>query len=413
MGEKMNLKKYHDSIVKDPLYRNSLFLMMSSVVMTGFGFFFWTICSRLFSAHDIGMASTIISAMNLIVSISGLGLGMALIRFLPESKDKNKKINSCFAIVGLFSIIVSTVFLLGISFFSPELLFIKKNLYLSIAFILSVMFYGLFGLTESVFLSYGKAGFIVIKNLMFSVLKLVFPVLLVGFGSFGIFGSWGLSALISFIFSMVLLIKYFKYSFKLVIYDAIIKKVFSFSFGNYIAGFLSTMPSLVLPLLITNRLGAENTAYFYVSFMIAGLLFVIPSAVSSSLLVEGSKGKLRYNLNKAIKITSVLLIIGIGFVIFFGKYLLLLFGKEYVVGYSLLVVLAISSIFVAIKTIAISLLNVKKEVKKIVVLNLLTVIVVVPFGVLFMNYGLEAIGLVWLAGNFISCLGYFTMESLF
>ncbi len=143
----------HKQMFSEPLYKNSIYLMLSSVIMAGFGFFFWTINARLFSAHDVGLATTLISAATLLVSLSGLGLGIALIRFLPASKNKSHKINSCLTVALLFSVIVSTIFLLGINVFSPGLAFVQKNLYYSILFIVFTGSFLLFTMVESVFLA--------------------------------------------------------------------------------------------------------------------------------------------------------------------------------------------------------------------------------------------------------------------
>ena len=105
-------KEKYKKIMEDSLYKNSIYLMISSAVMAGFGFFFWLICARLFSAEDIGLATTIISVMGLIASISVLGLNSGLIRYLPTSKDKSKNVNTCFTIVALIAIIVSCIFCL-------------------------------------------------------------------------------------------------------------------------------------------------------------------------------------------------------------------------------------------------------------------------------------------------------------
>ena len=39
--------------LKDPLYKNSFFIMLSSITNAGFGFFFWMIAARLYSAEDV------------------------------------------------------------------------------------------------------------------------------------------------------------------------------------------------------------------------------------------------------------------------------------------------------------------------------------------------------------------------
>ncbi|MEM4266492.1 MAG: oligosaccharide flippase family protein, partial [Candidatus Nanoarchaeia archaeon] len=363
----------HKELFNESLYRNSIYLMLSSVIMAGLGFFFWTINARLFSPHDVGLATTLISAATLLVSISGLGLGMALIRFLPSSKRKSHKINSCLTVALLFSIIVSTIFLLGIKVFSPGLAFVQKNLYHSILFIVFTGSFLLFTMVESVFLAYRDAKYIVVKNTVFSIIKLVLPMLLIGFGSFGIFGSWGIAALLAFVYSVVVLVRKFYYEPKPVIYDSIIKRIGSYSFGNYVAGFLGSAPTLLLPIIITNKLGAEMTAYYYIPMMIAGLLFVIPTAVSQSLFAEGSSNKdLKVSLRKSVKLIALLLIPAVVAVIVFGKYLLGFFGSSYSAnGYYLLLVLAVTGFFVALKSIYTSILNIKKKILKLVLINLI------------------------------------------
>ena len=109
------MKSKIKAIFKDSLYSNSLFLMISTGVMSVFGFVFWIICARLFTAEEVGLATTIISVMGLITSFSLLGLGTGLIRYLPNSERKNDKINTCFTLVGVVSVIVTTIFILGMN----------------------------------------------------------------------------------------------------------------------------------------------------------------------------------------------------------------------------------------------------------------------------------------------------------
>jgi len=61
-----------------------------------------------------------------------------------------------------------------------------------------------------------------------------------------------------------------------------------FSLGNYIAGLIGGLSTMVLPMLITNIIGAKFSAYFYMDMMIANLLYIIPMATSQSLFAEGS-----------------------------------------------------------------------------------------------------------------------------
>ncbi|MCD6213638.1 MAG: oligosaccharide flippase family protein [Candidatus Desulfofervidus sp.] len=78
------LKEY----LRDPLYKNSFFIMLTSISNAGFGFFFWMLAAKLYPKEDVGIATALISSMALLVLLSRLGLDQSLIRFFPE-RDKN------------------------------------------------------------------------------------------------------------------------------------------------------------------------------------------------------------------------------------------------------------------------------------------------------------------------------------
>jgi O-antigen/teichoic acid export membrane protein len=81
------------------------------------------------------------------------------------------------------------------------------------------------------------------------------------------------------------------------------------SLGNYFAGLIAIAPTAIIPILITNILGAKFSAYFYMDMMIANVLYVIPTSTTTSLFAEGSynEEELRLHLRKAIKIISIYL----------------------------------------------------------------------------------------------------------
>jgi O-antigen/teichoic acid export membrane protein len=393
--------------IKDPLYKNSLFLMISTGVMSVFGFVFWIICARLYTAEQVGLATTIISVMSLITTFSLLGLGAGLVRYLPHSDRKNEKINTCLTLVSLVTIIVSTLFLLGIEIFSPRLFFIKENLILSGLFIIFMIFASCNSLLESIFASYRSAKYTLLKNTIFSVLKVVFPFLLVSLGVYGIFGSWMIGIIAGVVVSILVLVKKFGYKLKLVFHDSIIKKIGKYSFLSYVSGFIGSLPTLLLPLMITNSVHPEMTAYYYMAMMVANILFIIPQATATSLFAEGSNNEkeLKNHMKKAVKIIGFLIIPAILITIFFGKYILLMLGKDYASeGYVLLNYLTISCLFMSINSIIGSLLQVKRRMKELVTINVVSAVFTLGLSVLWMSKGLQGIGLAWLVSKVIVCL---------
>jgi O-antigen/teichoic acid export membrane protein len=386
----------------DILYRNSIYLMISSVVLTGFGFFFWTINAKLFSPHDVGIATTVISAMNLIASLASLGLGIALVRFLPSSKDKSGQINSGMAVTTLAAIIIATAFVTGLSIFSPKLLFIKQNLYYGIVFIMIVAFQAQSNYFDRVFVALRDTKYALLKNSVFSVFKLIFPFLLIGFGAFGIFGSWGLALLISSLYSIWVLAQRFRIHPEPVIYDSILRKIFSFSFWNYVSNIINMLPGLVLPLIITQYLSPEQTAYYYVAMMIASLVFIIPIAVSSSMFAEGSNAihQMRRLTIKSTWLIAVLIVPALLVLIFAAPFLLGLFGEDYSSsGTTLLIILALSAIPQAVKSVYLSILNVRQRMGELIAANAIVSISVIGLSIWMIPGGLNSLGIAWMLGQ--------------
>ena len=386
--------------------------MLSTGVMAVFGFFFWIINTSLYSSEQVGIGTTLISIMTLISSFSLLGLGNSLIKYLPTSDKKNEKINTSFMLVGLTSIFVSIFFLVFLKTFSPRLLFVRESIIFSLLFILFIVFSSLNTISEIVFIAYRSSKFVLIKNTISSIVKLILPIFLVALGAYGIFMSMGIAIAVAFLFSLIFLILRFNYLPKPIIDRIAVKRMTKFSLGNYIAGFIGGLPAMVLPILITNSIGAKFSAYFYLDMMIANLLYVIPSATSQSLFAEGSYSEieLKVHLKKAIKIISIIIIPAIIVTFLFGNYILLAFGKEYSYeGFILLKLLSISGIFISINAIGGTILNIKIKIKLLILLSLINTTVILSLSVFFIKmnlFGVVGVGIGWIVGQGIISVIY-------
>ena len=406
------ISKFYKLLANDSLYRNSIYLMLSTGVMAVFGFFFWIINARLYSAEQVGIGTTLISVMTLISSFSILGLGNGLIRYLPTSERKNKKINTSFTLVILMSILISVICLIFLKTFSPKLLFIRENIIFSLLFILFAVFTSLNAISENVFIAYRSSKFILLKNTVSSITKLILPAFLVTLGAYGILMSTGIAIAVAFLFSLMILILRFNYLPKPIIDRSVVKKMTKFSLGNYIAGLIAILPVTVLPILITNLIGAEFSAYFYMDMMIVSLLYIIPTATSQSLFAEGSysETELKVQLKKALKIISIIIIPAIIITSLLGNYILLAFGKKYSnEGFILLRLLSISGIFFSINAIGFAILNIKHKIKLMILLDLLIATVILTLSVILLKmnlFGVVGVGISWIVGQGIISVIY-------
>jgi O-antigen/teichoic acid export membrane protein len=146
--------------------------------------------------------------------------------------------------------------------------------------------------------------------------------------------------------------------------------------------------------------------------MIVNLLYVIPMATSQSLFAEGSyrERDLKIQLNKAIKIISLLLVPAILVTFLFGNYILLAFGKEYSYeGFILLKFLSISGIFISINAIGGTILNIKHKIKLLILLSLINATVIISLSVILIKmnlFGVVGVGIGWIVGQGTTALIY-------
>ena len=85
-------------------------------------------------AQEIGLATAAISAAGLIVGLSKLGLDAGLVRYLPESKNKNGLYSTIVMVTLVLALVLTAVFILGINIFSPALSFIRDGWFLPVFF---------------------------------------------------------------------------------------------------------------------------------------------------------------------------------------------------------------------------------------------------------------------------------------
>ncbi len=390
-------------VATTPLYSNAFYLMLNTAVMALCGFFFWMVVARFYTEAEVGFGSATISAISLLASISLVGLNTSLIRFLPHADKPQELINTCYTLGGLVSLVVAVIFIIGLGFWSPALAFIQQNAIFTTAFIVFALLWTLSSLVDYTFIARRRAAFVLSKNTIYSVLKIPLPILLVlFFHTFGIVASWGIAIAIALAASLFLFLPKVQDPYKPVpaLKLSLIKDMWQYSGGNYLSNLLSTSPAFILPLMVVNLLGAEQNAYFYIAWAIAGLLFAIPRAVSQSLFAEGShfEDKLRESVIKSLKFTFLLLVPAVIVLILLGKWLLLLFGQSYSLNaLKLLWILSLSSLPLSINHLYSSILRVRSRIKELMTIwGFMAISVLLASYLIMPATGIMGIGCAWL-----------------
>jgi len=377
--------------IKDPLYKNSIYLILSSLTAAGFGFIFWILAARLYSPEDVGLATAMISSAGIIGLLAKLGFDQSIIRFFPEM-NKGKVFFSSLIVTSVASLLFGVIYLVGIDFWAPKLSILQQY---PIIFIGVLFFQSVITITGIAFVALRKGGYYLIQN-MLNGSRIVFLIPLVFLGALGIFSSLGIAfALTS------LLPVYFLYRFKIRlsgIDTQFLRESLTFSTGNYFSGIFLLLPPILFPLLILNILDAEQAAIYYIVYSIISLLLVIPTSFGTSLFVEGSHGEpLAKSAKKALFATFLILIPAVVVIFLFGNFLLQLMGSYYVQGFDLLKLMAISTIFYAVFQVFISVKKTEKDIKAILFLGFGQFVLIIASGYLLLNYyGLIGIGYAWI-----------------
>jgi len=397
-----------EQVTTTPLYSNAFYLMLTTVVMALLGFFFWMIVARFYTEAEVGFGSAIISAISLLSIISMVGLNISLVRFLPHADKPQDLINSCYTLSGLISLVIAGIFLAGLGFWSPALAFVNQNAIFASAFVVFAIFWTLSNVVNYTFIARRRAGFVLWKDTIFSILKLPLPILFVlFFHTFGIVASWGIAVAVAVVVSVFLFLPRVQDSYKPVptLKLNLLKDMWRYSSGNYLANLFMASPAFILPLMVVNMLGAEQNAYFYVGWMMAALLFAIPLAVSQSLFAEGShfEDKLKENVTRSLKFTYLLLVPSVIVLILAGKWLLLAFGQSYSLNaLHLLWVMSLSSLPLAISYIYTGILRVTGRIKELMAIWGFVALSVLLASYLIMPVtGIIGIGYAWLGAQIV------------
>lgn len=380
--------------LNDPLYKSSFFIMLTSISSAGFGFVFWMLAAKFYLPQDVGIATALISSMALLVLLSRFGLDFSIIRFFPE-KDKSKVFSTSAIITTLFAVLFGAIFILGVDIFSPELHLLNSpsNALLFVIFLTANSIAALTGIS---FVAIRKAEFYFLQSLLVG-LRVFFIFPLVFLGAIGIFGAFGISFILAISVSLIFIIKSgIKPAFK--IDKGFLNEAFHFSAGNYFAGLFIIAPNFILPIMVLHILGAEQTAYYYITFAIASLLFMIPNAIGTSLFVEGSHGEaLKRTTIKSLLAIFSLLIPAVILLYFSGGWVLGIIGKDYSAnGLELLRIMILASIFLAVNFIYFSIKRIQKDVKRLVLLSGLVFALLIGSGYVFMLwFGIVGVGYAW------------------
>jgi O-antigen/teichoic acid export membrane protein len=361
------------AVLRSPLYANALCLWASAGLTAVSGLAFWALVTRLCDAGDVGLGSAALSAVSLLALFSHLGLGLGLIRSLPEAGARGPRLtNAVFTTSALSAAALALVFLLGLPLWAPSLEFLLEQPLYPLVFVALVVGAAFTTVQMYAFTAIRRANYFLVQVSFLFLGRLALPALLVGFfGAFGIVAAGGLAAALAAVVGFALLAKGLAGYRPRAVFDAAsVFKLLPFSAANYISDSLLLTPGLVLPLIVVGLLGSAEGAYFYMAWFLGYLLTSGSTSLALSLFAEGSydPGALRRLSRNAVVAGLGAATAGAVFFVLLGDRLLLVFGHDYAAeGANVLRIVALAAIPAAVVNVYLGTLRVTRRVGELVV----------------------------------------------
>ena len=359
--------------LRTPLFANAFYLWVNAATAAVAGFAFWALVARLYSADDVGLGSAALSTLTLLAMFSHLGLGLGLIRFLPESGARGPQLaNVVFTTSAVAAVVLSAVFLVGLPLWAPSLGFLREQPLYSVAFVAFVVAATLTTVQTYALVAIRKAKYILVQVVFVQVGRLALPALMAAFfGAFGIVASGGIAAALGAVVGFALLARGLPgYRPAGLIDPAAVLKLLPFSTANYLADVLLMLPGLVLPLVVVAMRGSAEGAFFYMAWFLGYLLTSASAYLALSLFAEGShdRGALAVLSRNAVAGGLAVAAVGALFLLLLGDKLLLAFGRDYAAeGATLLRIVALAALPAAVVNVYLGALRVAKRVGELVI----------------------------------------------
>lgn len=272
---------------------NATSLVGTLAVTSVLGFGYWWLAARLFSPAAVGLASAAISAMMLLGTMSMLGLGTLLMGFLPRQREcAGALITTALLVVGGAGIVPGLLFVLVAPLLDSDLQILADSPAHIALFTLGVSLTAMVLVLDQALIGLLLGGRQLWRNTVFALSKLAL-LLLAGRSLMARDGALIYAVHVAgMIISLVILVRpgWFRQDWKKMLCPewGLVRGLGHLALRHHLFNLMLQAPGLMLPLVVTMVLSVTLNASFYVAWMLAGFVFVIPAALTTVLYADGS-----------------------------------------------------------------------------------------------------------------------------
>jgi len=412
------LRERLESIRRESLYRNALYIMASAAIPMLAGFAFWIVAARMLPAAEVGRAAALVSAMLFVAVLTNLGMGQVYISRLHSRQSGDEwslTVNSGLLLTGAVSLLGGIAAAVALPWIVPSL----SDGVGTASFVLFPL--GVVGSAWSLVLDHVSIA----ERHARPVLIRTVAAALTRLGLVGLIGvvpvdgvtwiviTWTLTFLAFDLGAAAIILPRLERGYRLALAGAPgeLRAMRGLIVGHQSINLGVQSGVYVLPLIVAARLGPAENAYFYTAFMMSSAVTFIAPAVTDALFAEGahSPATLRRDVRRAAG--QILALAGppAAVLLIAGPSLLGLFGPQYPEeGGTLLRILVGSSVFGAGLLLAMAVLRVRGQLREGAVATFAALLISIAASWLLLPpLGLPGAGVGWslgLAGGMILAL---------
>jgi O-antigen/teichoic acid export membrane protein len=393
---------------RSPQHRDGMALILSSALTSAIGLLYWVVAARLFDHATVGLNSAAISAMTLLGTAAHLNLGNAMLRFVPVSGSWARwLVRRCNAAALTAGLTFGLVFSLGADLWARDLVEAVGRPALFVFFVVSTPVWTMFVLQDSTLAAIKRATAVPVKNLVFSVLKIVLLGVAAVMGmTTGIAVSWVIATAVCVVGVSLWLARAMPPDPAPGTETAppvSLRDVAGFVRYDYAGNVCWQVAVFGLPLVVLALAGPESAATYGIAWQIAFALYLVVNGMGQSLVAHNATDPA--GLRAAVRsmvVKSLTLLLPAVVVIAPGAYLVLwVFGEDYAeTGAVLLALLALSAIPNVITQTTVWTARVQGKGRVQVALPaVLSALVIAGTCVLLPILGLTGAGVAWLGAQ--------------
>jgi len=273
------------------VHANAIALFFNLVVSAGFGYLSWLLVARIVSPPTVGLAAAVVSAALLCSHVAIMGLSITIITFLPRQlRDPGALLDVFFTIVIVVASLCGLVVILIAASFLTHLQVLASNFTLAASFLALVTATSVLILLDGTSIALRRADYAVVRAAVGGIAKvslLVVVWLAATLSASTVAAAWAIAT----VGACLLGYRQLRSTFPAYRYRPRFSRVwarvaFKTGLANHLLNLSRLIPTLVIPLLVTELLSPAENAYWYAAWMIVLLLRFIPETTAQATLAE-------------------------------------------------------------------------------------------------------------------------------